>query len=165
MLSPCESPLSFDDLEVSQEWESDGREVTQADIAAFADLTGDRSPVHVDPHYARKTLFRRCIAHGLLGLSLSSGLSLSAPAVRTVAFLGLREWHFRAPVYPGDTIRTRVCVLEKERQGRGRRGTVVWRVQVLNQSGRVVQEGVTLTLVETATTQTNGVAWRAIPAV
>jgi 3-hydroxybutyryl-CoA dehydratase len=143
-------PLYFDELEVGQEWVSGGRTVTEADIAAFADLTGDRSPIHLDPNFARATPFRRCIAHELLGLSMGGGLSLGAPRVRTAAFLGLREWHFRAPVYLGDTIRVRTSVLEKELQGRGRRGKVVWRVQFLNQSDRIVQEGITLTLVETA---------------
>ena len=103
----------------------------------------------LDPEFARTTPFRRPIAHGLLGLSLAGGLTTAA-TVRTVAVLGLREWHFRAPVFPGDAIRVTIRVLEKELQGRGRRGMVVWQVRVLNQDGRVVQEGVTTTLVETA---------------
>src|SRR3954470_16993423 len=103
--------LSFDDLEAGRCWESAGRTVSEADIASFAELTGDRSPVHLDPEFARTTPFRRCIAHGLLGLSLGGGLCLGSPPVRTVAFLGIREWHFRAPVYPGDTLRARIQVL------------------------------------------------------
>ena len=43
--------------------------VTAEDVSAFADLAGDRNPVHLDPAFARTTPFRRCIAHGLLGLS------------------------------------------------------------------------------------------------
>jgi len=142
--------LYFDDLEVGREWASEARVVVADDVTAFADLTGDRNPVHLDPEFARTTPFRRPIAHGLLGLSLAGGLTTTATPVRTVAFLGLREWHFRAPIYPGDAIRVTSRVLEKELQGRGRRGTVVWQVRVLNQDGRVVQEGVTVTLVEAA---------------
>jgi acyl dehydratase len=142
--------LSFEQLDVGAEWTSVERVVAAEDVAAFADLTGDFNPVHLDPEFARTTPFRRCIAHGLLGLSLAGGLTTTAVETRTVAFLGLREWHFRAPIYPGDAIRVTSRVLEKELQGRGRRGTVVWRVTVTNQDGRVVQEGVTVTLVEAA---------------
>jgi acyl dehydratase len=65
-----------------------------------------------------------------------------------LAFLNLREWHFREPVYLGDTIKTRIKVLEKEDRARGRRGIITWQRQILNQAGKVVQEGVSLTLVE-----------------
>ena len=76
------------------------------------------------------------------------GLKLRSQMGDRVAFLGIREWHFRAPVYIGDAIRVRSRVLEKELQGRGRRGVVVSQVQIVNQDGTVVQEGVTITLVE-----------------
>ena len=60
----------------------------------------------------------------------------------------MREWHFRAPIFPGDTIRVRSTVLEKKPQSRGRRGIITWKAEILNQNHRVVQEGVTVTLVE-----------------
>ena len=142
-------PLCYEELEIGAEWTSEPRTVTTADVVAFADLTGDRNPVHLDPEFAKSTPFRRCIAHGLFGLALIGGMTRAAPPTRTIAFLGIREWHFRAPVYIGDTIRVRSRVLEKELQGRGRRGVVVSQIQILNQDGRVVQEGVTSTLIET----------------
>ena len=142
--------LYFDDLDVGREWLSAARVVAAEDVGGFADLTGDRNPVHLDPAFARTTPFRRCIAHGLLGLALAGGLTTESPRVRAVAFVGLREWHFRSPIFPGDAIRVASRVLEKELQGRGRRGSVVWQVRVLNQDGKVVQEGVTVTLIEAA---------------
>jgi acyl dehydratase len=141
-------PLYFDQLALGDVWESEPRLVTADDVRTFADLTGDRNPVHLDPEFARGTPFRRCVAHGLLGVGIAGGLGWTTPPARTVAFLELREWHFRAPIYFGDTVRIRVTVREKQLQGRGRRGTVVWGVTMLNQDGRVVQEGVTATLVE-----------------
>ena len=142
--------LYFEELVPGREWVSAARVVTAADVAAFAALTGDRNPVHLDPAFARSTPFRRCVAHGLLGLALTGGMAWTTTPVRLVAFLGLREWHFRAPIYFGDAIRAKSRVLETELQGRGRRGIVTWRVEVLNQDGRLVQEGVTTMLVETA---------------
>lgn len=140
--------LYFDDVAVGQEWESLGRTVTEADIVNFAGLSGDFNPIHVDHEFARGTAFRRPIAHGLLVLSMASGLGLYCPPMRTLAFLGMREWHFREPVYAGDTLRVRVRVLDKEPRSRGRRGVVTWQRQIVNQVPKVVQEGVTLTLVE-----------------
>ena len=64
------------------------------------------------------------------------------------AILAIKEWHFREPVFVGDTIHVRSEVLAKEVRGRGRRGAITWKRQVLNQEHKVVQEGVTETLVE-----------------
>lgn len=143
-----DEPLYFDQLPLGGEWESAPRVVTGDDVRTFADLTGDYNPIHVDAEFAKSTPFRRCIAHGLLGVGIAGGLGWTTPRAHTVAFLELREWHFRAPIYFGDTVRVRVRVTDKQLQGRGRRGMVVWGVTMLNQDGRVVQEGVTATLVE-----------------
>ena len=140
--------LYFDDVAVGQEWESLGRTVTQADIVNFAGLSGDFNPIHIDHEFARTTPFREPIAHGLLVFSIGSGLGLMFPPMRTLAFLSIRDWEFREPVVIGDTVRVRARVLEKEERARGRRGVVTWQRQIVNQHGKVVQEGVTLTLVE-----------------
>jgi 3-hydroxybutyryl-CoA dehydratase len=140
--------LYFEDVEVGQEWESPGRTITEADVVNFAGLSGDFNPIHIDHEFARGTPFRRPIAHGLLVLSVASGLGLYAPPMRTVAFVQIRDWQLRGPVFVGDTIRVRGKVLEKEVRGRGRRGAVTWGRAIVNQEGKVVQEGVTVTLVE-----------------
>lgn len=140
--------LFFDDVEVGQEWESLGRTITEADIVNFAGLSGDFNPIHTDHEYARSTPFRRPVAHGLLIWAVSSGLGAFAPPMRTLAFLGIRDWHFRNPVYIGDTIRVISKVIEKEERGRGRRGVVTWQRTILNQQDKVVHEGVTTTLIE-----------------
>jgi 3-hydroxybutyryl-CoA dehydratase len=140
--------LYFDQLEVGREWVSEPRLVRPDDVHQFADLTGDHSPVHVNPAFAATTPFRQCIAHGLLVMSLGGGLSLGSPPVRTLAFAGIREWRFIGPVFFGDEIRVRNRVEEVTPRGVGRRAEVVWRVQVVNQNNEVVQEGITVTLVE-----------------
>jgi 3-hydroxybutyryl-CoA dehydratase len=140
--------LYFDDVQVGQEWVSPGRTVTEADIVGFAGLSGDFNPIHMDHEFARSTAFHRPIAHGLLVLSIGSGLGVSTPAMRTLAFLSIREWEFRGAVYIGDTIRVRTRVLEKEVRSRGRRGIITWQRQILSQNQKVVQDGITVTLVE-----------------
>jgi acyl dehydratase len=140
--------LFFDDLEVGREWESLGRTVTEADIINFAGLSGDFNPIHMDHQFAATTPFRRPIAHGMLVFSIASGLGSVSPLVRTLACLGVRDWHFRGPVFPGDTIKLRGRVLEKSTRGRGRRGEVIWGRTIYNQDEKIVQEGVLVTLVE-----------------
>ncbi len=138
----------FEDVQIGQEWESLGRTITQTEIVNFAGISGDFNPIHIDHEFAAATPFRRPIAHGLLVFSIASGLGLYSPPMRTLAFLQISEWHFRGPVFIGDTLRVITKILKKETRGRGRRGEIVWQRQILNQERKVVQEGITITLVE-----------------
>lgn len=139
--------MSFDDLTVGDEWESPRRTVTETDVVNFAGLSGDFNPIHVDHEQARQGPFRKPVAHGLLGLSIASGLTSHAPRVDTLAFLAILEWKFLQPIAFGDTIHvvTRVAALEP--RGRGRRGVVTWHRKIMNQAGETLQEGLIQTLV------------------
>ncbi|MGE3805276.1 MAG: MaoC/PaaZ C-terminal domain-containing protein [Gemmataceae bacterium] len=147
-MSFTDSHLFFDDIEVGHEWVSPGRTITQTDIVNFAGLSGDFNPIHIDHEFARTTAFRQPIAHGLLVWSISTGLALHSPAMRTLALLSIREWHFRNPVFVGDTIRVRTKLLEKEVRARGKRATMAWQRHIINQEDKIIQEGVALTLVQ-----------------
>jgi 3-hydroxybutyryl-CoA dehydratase len=140
--------LYFEDVDIGQDWESLGRTITEADIVNFAGVSGDFNPIHIDHEFARTTHYRRPIAHGLLVWSIGSGLGLYAPPMRTLALLSIREWHFDGPVFIGDTVHVRSKVNAKESRGRGRRGIITWEREIVNHEGKVVQHGVTLTLVE-----------------
>jgi 3-hydroxybutyryl-CoA dehydratase len=83
--------------------------ITDADIRAFAELSGDRNPIHLDDEYAATTRFGRRIAHGMLAASLiSTVLGTELPGTGTV-YLSQNS-RFVAPVYPGDTVTARVTV-------------------------------------------------------
>jgi 3-hydroxybutyryl-CoA dehydratase len=142
--------LSFDDLSVDDEWESPGRTVTESDVVAFAGISGDFNPLHVDHEHGRRGAFGKPVAHGLLGLALASGLTSHAPRVDTLAFLGILEWKFLHPIGFGDTLRVVSRVAALEPRSRGRRGLVTWHRRLLNQNDQVVQEGLTQTLVRGA---------------
>ena len=71
----------FEDLEVGME-ASFAKTVSEADIASFAEVTGDRNPVHLDAAYAAKTIFKEPIAHGMLTagyISAVFGMELPGP--------------------------------------------------------------------------------------
>ena len=139
----------FEDIRVGDQYVSPGRTVTEADIVAFAGLSGDYNILHTDAEYMRTSIFGERIAHGLLGLALQSGLGTRAMArpFATLAFLGLR-WRFKAPIKIGDTIKVRLEVTDKRETSKPDRGIVVIQRSVLNQRGEVVQEGDTDIMVE-----------------
>jgi len=140
--------LYFDDLEIGQSFQSVGRTVTESDIVTFAGFSGDFNSIHIDHEFAKKTPFRRPIAHGFAVFSIASGLSTHAPSTRTVALLAVKEWKFVAPVFIGDTISIVTKVMEKTLKGRGKRGEILWHRTIVNQEGKTVQEGQMMTLVE-----------------
>ena len=74
--------LYFEDLSVGLICVSAGRTVTEADIVAFAGLSGDYNQLHVDAQFAGKTVHGGRIAHGMLVLSILSGLSTRTPLMQ-----------------------------------------------------------------------------------
>ena len=83
--------------------------ITQDQIQAFAEVSGDRNPVHLDEDYASGTMFKTRIAHGMLSASfISAVLAMKLPGPGTI-YLS-QSVSFKAPVKPGDTVVTRVTV-------------------------------------------------------
>ena len=85
------------------------KKITEADIEAFAEVTGDHNPIHLDETFAKTTRFGRRIAHGMLTASLiSSVLANKLPGEGSV-YLG-QSLQFVAPVFPEDEVTARVTV-------------------------------------------------------
>lgn len=100
----------FEDLEIGME-ASFQRVVTDGDIVAFAEVTGDKNPVHLDAAYAAKTIFKERIAHGMMTASYIStvfGTELPGPGVIYIS----QTLNFRAPVKIGDKVTAKVKVVE-----------------------------------------------------
>jgi acyl dehydratase len=134
--------LYFEEFQVGDSVTTSGRTITEADIVAFASLSGDWNAIHVDAEYAAKTMFGERIAHGLLGLAIASGLASQLRFIEgtVIAFMGL-DWKFRAPIKIGDTIHVRAEVAELKPMPRLGGGMVTFNVQVLNQRDEVTQRG------------------------
>lgn len=100
----------FEDLQLGME-ASFAKTVTAADILAFAEITGDWNPVHLDTEYAAKTVFREPIAHGMLTagyISAVFGSEMPGPGAIYVS----QTLNFRAPVRIGDEVVAKVRVME-----------------------------------------------------
>jgi len=118
------------------------RTIAESDIEAFAAVTGDRNPVHLDDEFAKNTRFGRRIAHGMLTASLiSSVLANHLPGEGSV-YLG-QTLQFVAPVFPGDEVTARVTVIEV----RENRPIVKLETLCVNQRGETVIRGEATVLV------------------
>ncbi len=91
---------SFDELELGEPLGTAERCITVDDVLAFAELTGDRHPVHVDPQWAAGSRFHRQIAHGMLVLSTAFG-AYPFDGQWVVALRRVRDVTFKRPVAPG----------------------------------------------------------------
>lgn len=102
--------LFFEDLKVGMT-ERLKKTVASSDVMGFAQLTGDRNPIHLSEHFAARTPFGRRIAHGLYTASLISavlGTRLPGPGAIYIS----QTLNFRAPVKIGDTVVVTVKVAE-----------------------------------------------------
>jgi 3-hydroxybutyryl-CoA dehydratase len=100
----------FEDLSVGEE-ASLSKTVSEADIVAFAEISGDKNPVHIDAQYAAGTMFKERIAHGMLSAAYISavfGMKLPGPGAIYIS----QTLNFKAPVKIGDTVVTTVKVIE-----------------------------------------------------
>lgn len=108
----------FEDLQLGME-ASVARTVSEVDIQAFAEVTGDKNPVHLDAAYAARTMFKERIAHGMLSagyISAVFGMELPGPGAIYLS----QTLNFRAPVKIGDTVIAKVKVVELAAKRRAR---------------------------------------------
>jgi 3-hydroxybutyryl-CoA dehydratase len=102
--------LYFEDLSAGMT-ERLSKTVASSDVVGFAEVTGDRNPIHLSEHFAAKTTFGTRIAHGLYTASLISavlGTRLPGPGAIYIS----QTLNFRAPVKIGDTVEVSVEVVE-----------------------------------------------------
>ncbi len=140
----------FEDFEEGMELVTLGRTMTEADIVNFSGFTGDFNPLHTDAQYASKSMFGERIAHGMCGFSMATGLlvRLNIFEGTIVAFYGIDEWRFLAPIKIGDTIHAVGKVREKRESEKEAQGLITFTVDVLNQEGTSVMGGMVKVIVK-----------------
>lgn len=139
----------FEQFEPGQKIITAGRTITEADVVNFAGLSGDYNQMHVDAAYSQKTPFGQRVAHGLLIVSVVSGLAVQTGLMEgtVMAFREIDEWKFAKPVFLGDTVHAVLEVREKKELRRIGGGSVTIDVDVVNQDEEVVMKGVWVVLI------------------
>ena len=136
--------LFWEDWELGKSFISSARTVTETDIVMFAGISGDYNPLHINEEHCKKTQFGTRIAHGPLVYAIAAGLlfQLHLYDDTLIAFLGFENLRFTKPVKIGDTIHAKVTVTELTETSKADRGVMKRLLQVINQNGDLVQEGV-----------------------
>lgn len=131
-------------VEVGQK-ASFSKTVSEDDIAAFADITGDRNPLHLDGEYAARTRFKQRVAHGMISagfVSAALGTKLAGPDV-TVIYLS-QNMRFQRPVFIGDTVTANVEVKSVDNEKR----FVTVSTDCVNQEGESILTGEAVVLLD-----------------
>jgi acyl dehydratase len=135
--------IYFDDVVVGSEFTSGERLVTEQDLLAFADISGDHHPIHVDAAFAAASGFGRRIAHGPFGIAVALGLfgQFTMFSAAAIAMTDIKTWRFRAPVFIGDRLRLRLRIAGKSPSRSAGRGVIERDMALLKADGSVAQEG------------------------
>ena len=134
--------MRFDELSVGQTAVI-SETITDSHITRFADLSGDRNPLHLDDAWAAKTRFGGRIAHGAFTAALVSRvLGMELPGTNSVYLA--QSLKFIAPVRPGDTVSARAEVIDLD----AKRRRVKLRTTCSNQRGETIADGEAVMLVD-----------------
>jgi 3-hydroxybutyryl-CoA dehydratase len=128
----------FEDFVVGETFVTPGRTITDADVTDFAGVSGDFHSLHTDEEFAKRNIFRRRVAHGVLTLAITEGLwmRLGLFEESLVAFYGIDELRFTKPVFIGDTIHATLMV--GEMREKKELGLVTVKNEVTNQNREIV---------------------------
>ena len=131
--------LYFEEFEVGAKYVSQGRTVTEGDVVAFAGLSGDYNPLHTDAKFAATTPFGERIAHGMLTVAMSTGMSnwTGIFAGTTIALLE-HNIKYTGAVKFGDTVHLEMEVTEKKETSKPDRGIINIAAKMLNDGAQVV---------------------------
>ncbi|MBI3162063.1 MAG: dehydratase [Chloroflexi bacterium] len=135
--------LYFEEFFVGQKVITVGRTINEGAIFDFAGLTGDFNQIHTDAAFAAKTQFGQRIAHGLLGLSIATGLIMQTGFLEgtVLAFREINEWKFVKPFFIGDTLHAELTVTETKALPRIGGGAILADIVVKNQTDETCQRG------------------------
>jgi len=133
--------MYFEEFSQGDRFATRSRVVTETDTDIFAALTGATNPLFLNEEFGKKQGFKGRIAPGILILALAVGAQYSMGLFdHIIAFLSIDKLRFLSPVYPGDSIKYNVEVIEKRETERKERGIIVFKWVGENQDGKSVIE-------------------------
>jgi acyl dehydratase len=139
--------LYYEDWEVGKVYETRARTVTLEDVNGFGKIEGSMSPMHLDPEYAKQTVWGKMSIHGVLTVSIAAGLMGESGLFSgtALAFLDL-TWQFRNAIFVEDQVRARWWISSKKPTSKPGRGLLTRSIEVLNQDDVVCCTGTMTTL-------------------
>jgi len=127
--------MNFNELEIGMK-DSVSKTVTEADVIMYSGITLDTNPAHLNEEYAKTTIFKKRIAHGMLSAGfVSAVLGTKLPGEGSI-YLG-QELRFTAPVYMGDTITAEAEIIELIPE----KNRIILKTTCTNQEGKIVLDG------------------------
>lgn len=131
--------LTYEEFEIGAIYDTQARTITEADVVAFAGLSGDFNPLHTDAEATRNTPFGERIAHGMLTVAISTGMAnMTGLMAGTTIALMEQNIKYKGAVRFGDTVRLQMEVIEKRETSKPDRGIVKLAARVLNQRDELV---------------------------
>ena len=129
----------FEDHEINSVMESSSCTITEGHVVTFAELSGDYFPLHMDEKFAKESQYGRRIVHGVLVLSIATGLFMqqAGPNPALVAYYGIDRLRFVRPVFIGNNVRIRSSVCGRNHRNSSF-GLVTFEKVVLNQDDMIV---------------------------
>ncbi len=132
----------FDELSLEEEFLTPARTMTETDVVMFAAMTGDYNEIHTNAEKMKDSQFGGRLVHGLLALSVSHGLMFRTAILdgSAVAFVGIDDLKFLAPVKIGDTVHGKITVKNLvPSRSKPDRGIAYFQFELIKQDGTVVQ--------------------------
>lgn len=133
---------TFDEFELDEVITTARRTITEADVVNFAGISGDFNPLHTDEQFATQTPFGTRVAHGMLVMSVATGLAnqLGVFEGTTLALIE-QTIRYKGAVHFGDTVHLELRVANKKESSKPDRGVITFETTVKNQDDRAVIEG------------------------
>jgi 3-hydroxybutyryl-CoA dehydratase len=139
----------WEEFELGEQFDTDSLQITADRIERFAEVSGDSNPFHLNPEYAEQTIYKQPIAHGMLIMSVFTGLNRKLGILKDTSLGVLHvEWDFLNPVYVDDTIFFRMTIDAKQETSKPDRGLLKRKVVAIRSDGKEVCRGYFLNLVK-----------------
>ena len=139
--------MNYEEIKEGDVFTSPKREITAADIDAFAELTGDNNEIHTSEEYAKNSRFGTRIAHGMLVMGIANGMYVRMGIFKNSVLMEIKEWKLMRPVKLGDVIYLKLTIGPKRPTKRPDFGICEMKYEILNQDEDTAAEGTMVRMV------------------
>ena len=139
--------MNYEEIKEGDVFTSPKREITAADIDAFAELIGDNNEIHTSEEYAKNSRFGTRIAHRMLVMGIANGMYVRMGIFKNSVLMEIKEWKLMRPVKLGDVIYLKLTIESKRQTKRPGFGICEMKYEILNQDEDTAAEGTLVRMV------------------